>query len=149
MSCGSDICQWQAATAWTNQNVVFRALPSGSLFQWVPRQGWVGLAAGDFSRLLPSALAYCPASSSNLSESGADREGGGWGVPNFDGRRTLGAWRECCTAGAPRCRRCRRCSRCKECIGLLLATFGGVLSAQLTIRCIHICSSSPAPPSLA
>jgi hypothetical protein len=24
------------------------------------------------------------------------------GVPNFDGRRTLGAWRECCTAGAPR-----------------------------------------------
>jgi hypothetical protein len=91
MSCGSDICQWQAATAWTNQNVVFRALPSGSLFQWVPRQGWVGLAAGDFSRLLPSALAYCPASSSNLSESGADREGRGWGVSNFDGRRTLGA----------------------------------------------------------
>ena len=53
--------------------------PLGQLFQWVPRQGWVGLAAGDFSRLLPSALAYCPASSSNLSESGADREGGGWG----------------------------------------------------------------------
>jgi len=49
----------------------------------------------------------------------------------------------------PECKRCRRCSRCKECIGLLLVTFGGALSAQLTIRCIHICSSSPAPPSLA
>jgi hypothetical protein len=110
---------------------------------------WVGLAAGAFSRLLPSALAYCPASSSNLSESGADREGGGWGsrILTAEERWELGG--SVALLALSECRRCRRCSRCKECIGLLLVTFGGVLSAQLTIRCIHICSSSPAPPSLA
>lgn len=83
--------------------------PLGQLFQWVPSQGWVGMPimpAGDFSRLLPSALAYCPASSSNLSESGADREGGGWGSRiltaekrwNLDG--VLHCWRSESARGA-------------------------------------------------
>jgi len=46
MSCGSDICQWQAATAWTNQNVVFRALPSGSCSNGYPVKVGLGWQQG-------------------------------------------------------------------------------------------------------
>jgi hypothetical protein len=61
------------------------------------------------------------------------------GVPNFDGGKTLELGRSVALLAL------RECKRCKECIGCCWATLGGVFSAQLTIRCIHICSSSPAP----
>jgi hypothetical protein len=86
MRYGPDNYQWHAATAWSNQSAVLQALPRAAVP--VPPSG-LGRKQGALFAGPPSALAYRPASSSNLSESGADREACGWASRSLTAEETL------------------------------------------------------------